>query len=146
MVLEGQRLLVESGPTVALIKLASLTTSVFTVFRKDFRTGYAILRYVLTMGSAHGYASDMFRARFFALLHEHWFEPLADDVGKARLAHAGLLAAGDLQFASYADFISMQALLECAPTLDECAADVERALAFAARTSHRHSSETFVAF
>ena len=51
-----------------------------------------------------------------------------------------------MNFACFTHFISLAALLDCSPTLDGCANDVEAALAFTSRTGNEHAAAAYVVF
>ena len=80
------------------------------------------------------------------MLAAPWFEPLEDSIHESQLAREGLIRGGDLQIACLTYQASQPALLDSAPTLDSCAADVDAALAFAARTGNDHASTFYLPF
>ena len=137
LVLESQRLWAEHGPCAALVANLSRTTLVAISLRQDYRTGYDAVRRVLAVSEARGYEPETSQARhLFAISTGHWFEPLENCIDQARRAREGLLMGGDLQSACHTYRTSIPGLLDCAPTLDSYAAEIDAGLAFAARTGN----------
>lgn len=135
--LESQRLWVEHGPCAALVANLSRAGLVSIWLRQDYRTGYDAVRHVMAVGEARGYEPETSQARHvFAIITGHWFEPLESCVEQAERAREGLLLGGDLQNACFTYRTSIPGQLECAPTLDSYAAEIESALAFATRTGN----------
>ena len=60
--------------------------------------------------------------------------PIEDVVQAARRARNGLIAGGDLAYVGYTQYVTVAGVLDCAPSLDGCIAEVEAALAFVRRT------------
>jgi diguanylate cyclase (GGDEF)-like protein len=146
LVLESWRLWAEHGPCAAMIACSSFVPLALMMVRGDYQTGYALSRHVLAVGDANGYGCELLRARFISLFSEHWFESLADDHSKARLIRTGLLQAGDVQYACFTYHVSVPALFECAPQLDEYVPELEAALSLASRSGDEHSSAMFLSF
>jgi predicted ATPase/signal transduction histidine kinase len=141
LVLESQRLWAEHGPCAALVANLSRAGLVSIWLRQDYRTGYDAVRHVVAMSEARGYEPQTSQARHvFANTAGHWFEPLESCVDQAQRAREGLLLGGDLQNACFTYRASVLGLLECAPTLDSYAAEIESGLAFAARTGNDQST------
>jgi len=137
LVLESQRLWAEHGPCAALVANLSRTTLVAISLRQDYRTGYDAVRRVLAVSEARGYEPETSQARhLFAISTGHWFEPLENCIDQAQRAREGLLMGGDLQSACHTYRTSIPGLLDCAPTLDSYAAEIDAGLAFAARTGN----------
>ncbi|MDB6153359.1 MAG: ATP-binding region, ATPase domain protein [Chthoniobacteraceae bacterium] len=147
LILESQRLWAKHGPCAALVANISPVGSVTIALRQDFRTGYIAARRALAVGESRGYEPETSWARFcFALFAIPWFEPLEHVVQQAQRAREGLLHGGDLQFACFTHYASISALLDCAPTLENCASEVEAALTFAARTGNDYIASCFIAY
>jgi len=137
LVLESQRLWAEHGPCAPLVANLSRAALVSIWLRQDYRTGYDAVRHVMALSEARGYEPETSQARHvFAITTGHWFEPLENCVEQAQRAREGLLLGGDLQNACFTYRTSIPGLLECAPTLDSYAAEIESAMAFAARTGN----------
>jgi signal transduction histidine kinase len=62
-----------------------------------------------------------------------WFEPVENSVQAAQRAREGLIAGGDLAHAGYAYITSVYSWLDCAPSLDSYATEVDAGLAFVRR-------------
>ena len=147
LVLHAQSLWVEYGPCAPLVAILSATTKVMAKRRQDYATGYRVNRHILAVGEARGYEPATSWARYtHARASMHWFEDLDEVLRQARRARRGLLAGGDLQYVCFTYYITLTALLECAPTLDRGEAEVKAALAFGARTGNLHSVATYVTF
>lgn len=141
LVLESQRLWDAYGPCAALVANISRITLVTIALRQDYRTGYDAVRHVLGMSEARGYEPETSQARhLFAISTAHWFEPLEHSLQQAQRAREGLLFSGDLQSACFTYRTSIPALLECAPSLESYATEIEAGLAFAARTGNDHAT------
>src|SRR6185503_17341040 len=74
----------------------------------------------------------------------HWFEPLEHGVAELQRAREGLLRGGDLQNACFTHMPSLSALFDCAPTLDDYAAEIDSALGLAARTGNDYAARPFL--
>ena len=137
LVLESWRLWVEYGPCAALVGPLSHLGFVTISLKGDYRSGHLALRQLLELSEARGWEPDTSQARcLYALSVAPWFDPLQESVRQAQRAHDGLLRGGDLQNACFTYYASIGQLLECAPSLDSFAAQLDGALAFAARTGN----------
>jgi len=141
--LQRQLLWREYGCPVALASGLVGNALALIAVREDFSRAYRLARFALdAVGNAS--ETDANRTRHvFALAASHWREPLDNTVGYAQHARDGLVAAGDVQFASYSYFASLPARLDCAPSLDSLANEAESAIAFAVRTNSSYVSEAF---
>ena len=133
---EALRIWVEHGPCPALLGAADLAAVAAVAVRGDYAVGYRALGRFLAVGEARGYEPGTSQVRFLFALHCCWFEPLENAVEQARRAREGLLAGGDLANVGYAYLVAVYCLLDCAPSLDACVAEVEAGLAFARRTGN----------
>src|SRR6185369_9826485 len=131
------------GPDPTLLTPAGNAPLVTITRRQDYRTGYRILRRILTVGQARGFEPEMWQARFlYVAVIGPWFDPLDDNVAATRRALEGLLRSGDLQNACWAHMVLEYHLLDCATTLDDHVAAVDAGLAFATRTGNDVACET----
>ncbi|GAA1033277.1 AAA family ATPase [Virgisporangium ochraceum] len=147
LVLESGRLWVTHDPAAALVGPLSHAAFVTCALRADYRTGRQVVRHVLAVSAARGYEPGRFQAQFlYALGTVAWFESPAECIRQAHEARDGLVRGGDLQNACYTYFASLPHSVDCAPTLDDCAAEVESALRFAALTGNAHAAGVFGAF
>jgi len=145
LILESQRLWAEHGPCAPLVASLSCSCVATIALGQDFRCGYAIVRHVLAIGEARGYEPETSQARFlYTVSAGHWFELLEDDLLHAQKAHEGLVRGGDLQMACWNYYPSLAAALDCAPTLESYAAEINAALAFAERTGNDYATATFL--
>ena len=136
--LEALRILIEHGPAPALVGSASRVTWAAMTLRDDPAAGYRAVRRILQLGEHRGYEPGTSEARSLFAVQSCWFEPLPVGIQAAQLAREGLIAAGDLANAGYTYHLASAALLDCAPTLHGCAAEVESGLAFVRRSGGEH--------
>lgn len=139
--LEALRIWLEHGPSPTLLGPASHTASVAMALRGDSTAGYRALRRILALGEARGYEPDTSQVRFLFAILSCWFEPIETSVQAALQAREGLIVGGDLANAAYAYLVSVCYLLDCAPSLDSFATEVEAGLAFAHRTGSEQTSQ-----
>ncbi|MFD0580648.1 AAA family ATPase [Dactylosporangium darangshiense] len=132
--LEALRIWIEHGPARTLLGPASHASWAALDLRDDYVAGYRLLRRVLATGEARGYEPDTSQARFLFALWSCWFEPIENSIQAARQAREGLIAGGDLDNAGHTYYPTVTGLLDCAPSLDAYAAEVEAGLAFVRRT------------
>jgi signal transduction histidine kinase len=138
--LEGLRIWLEHGPAPALIGPAGNTARVAVTLRGDYAAGSRAMRRILAFGEARGYEPGTSQARFRYAALACWSEPLENGVEAARRAREGLLAGGDLAYASYTYQPMLYYQLDSAPSLGVCAAEVEAGLAFVRRTGNEEVS------
>jgi signal transduction histidine kinase len=142
MSLEALRIWLEHGLARTLLGPASHAGAVAVALRGDYAAGYRLLRRILALGEAQGYESDTAQARFLFAVLCWWFDPIENGVHAAQQAREGLIAGGDLAYAGYTYYATVQSLVDCAPTLDSFVAEVEAGLAFLRRTGIEQISET----
>src|SRR5690606_6310939 len=136
LVLYCHQLWVAHGPCAALLTGFGGMPLV-TMALKDFRAGWAVIRHALAVGEARGYEPETSWVRHCAALFvQHWFEPLEASLPQAQRAREGLLRGGDLQYACFTYHTELAARLDCAAALDDTAAVIDVAGAFAARTGN----------
>ncbi len=138
--LEGLRIWLEHGPAPVLIGPAGNTARVVVTMRGDYAAGSRAMRRILAFGEARGYEPGTSQARFRYAALACWSEPLEGGVEAARRARDGLLAGGDLAYASYTYQPMVYYQLDSAPSLGVCAAEVEAGLAFVRRTGNEEVS------
>ncbi len=106
-----------------------------------------MVRRALDVAEALGYEVEAGQARMlYALSAGPWLSPLEECVQEAALARTALLRGGDLANAGFTYFASVCEVIDCAATLDDCQAEIEAALAFAARTGNIHQAAGTVAY
>jgi predicted ATPase/signal transduction histidine kinase len=132
--LEALRIWLEHGPGPTLLGPAGHTATAAMALRGDSAAAYRAIRRILALGEARGYEPDTSQARFLFAILSCWFEPIENGVQAAQRAREGLIAGGDLAHAGYAYIPSVQSLLDCTPSLDSYATEVEAGLAFVRRT------------
>jgi predicted ATPase/signal transduction histidine kinase len=132
--LEALRIWLEHGPGPTLLGPAGHTATAAMALRGDSAAAYRAIRRILALGEARGYEPDTSQARFLFAILSCWFEPIENGVQAAQRAREGLIAGGDLAHAGYAYIPSVQYLVDCAPSLDSYASEVEAGLAFVRRT------------
>ncbi len=136
---EALRIWLEHGPARALIGPAICAAFPVMGLRGDYTAGYRVARRILALSEARGYEPDTSQARFLFFLQSCWFEPIENGVQAAQRAREGLIAGGDLANAGYT-YEVVQFLLDSAPSLDSCAAEVEAGLAFVGRTGNEQTA------
>ena len=141
--LQALRIWVDHGPARTLVGPAAHHPFAAAALEGDYAVSYRVLRRVLALSEARGYEPETSQVRFLLGLLMWWFEPLEDSVDEARRAHEGLISGGDLDNAAYTYCTTMQALLECAPSLDACVGDVEAGLVFMRRIGSGNMVEFF---
>ncbi|CUU58065.1 diguanylate cyclase (GGDEF) domain-containing protein [Parafrankia irregularis] len=110
--------------------------------RGDYRTGYRVVQRLLSVSRSLGYDLEIGRAQYlYAAGVGHWFDSLEENISGARRALEVLVRSGDLQNASYTRYMLVHNLLDCAPTLDALAPEVDAALAAGAGTGNAHLVE-----
>ncbi|MER7278868.1 diguanylate cyclase [Dactylosporangium sp. NPDC000244] len=135
VVLESHRRWVEHGPSPSLMAGLGRIPTVVIAMGQDYRTAYDVARHVLAVGEDRGYVVGAARVRYvFAGFVQPWFEPLEANVATLARAREEVLHTGDVQYACFAYDFSIAALLDCAPTLDAWAAEIDAGLALAERT------------
>ncbi|HVZ45076.1 MAG TPA: AAA family ATPase [Ramlibacter sp.] len=141
LMLESQRLWAEHGACQELVASLGRMGGVMIGLRGDYRAAFEITRHVLQVGEALGYEPQTSEARgMYAGTACHWFEPLETTFHHAKRAYEGMQAAGDLSYACYVHRAVVLTLLDLAPTLDTCDAEVEAGLALCARTGNIHAA------
>jgi signal transduction histidine kinase/predicted ATPase len=138
--LEGLRIWLEHGPAPALIGSVSHTAFVAVTLRGDYAAGSRAMRRILAFGEARGYEPGTAQARFLHAVLACWSEPLENGVEAGRRAREGLLAGGDLAYASYTYLPTVYYQLDSAPSLGACLAEAEAGLAFARGTGNEEAS------
>jgi GAF domain-containing protein len=131
--LEALRIWLEHGPGPTLLGPAG-HAAVAAMARGDSAAGYRAIRRILALGEARGYEPDTSQVHFLFATFSCWFKPIENRVQAAQRAREGLIAGGDLAHAGYAYMPGVQSLLDCVPSLDSYATEVEAGLAFVRRT------------
>ena len=132
--LEAVRIWIEQGTARTLVGPASIVAFAATALRGDDAAGYRAMLRILALGEARGYEPETSRVRVPFALMACWFEPLENGVRVGQRAKEGLLAGGDLANVGYSYYTTVHYMLDCEPSLDTYAAEVEAGLAFAQRT------------
>ncbi len=109
--------------------------------RGDYAAAYRVARRVLALSEARGYVPDLSHARHVISLLQPWFEPVENGIPASQQAREGLLAGGDLAFTSYTYHQTVVGLLDCAPTLGACLAQVDAGLSFVRRTGSEQPNQ-----
>ena len=139
--LEALRIWREHGPGRSLIGPACHAAYAAAALRADYAAGYRAMRRIVALGEARGYELETSQARDFFAVLACWFEPIENTVAAAQGAREGLIAGGDLANAGYTYYQTVAGLLDCAPTLDNFAKEVEAGLAFVRRTGNEQISQ-----
>ncbi len=79
-----------------------------------------------------------------ALFGSHWVAPIADGLAVARRGFELLSESGDIQNAGFTFFETITGEIEHGSRLSEVEREVERALAFTARTHNLHAEQSYI--
>jgi signal transduction histidine kinase len=139
--LEALRIWVEHGPARTLVGPASHAAFAAVVVRGDYAAGYRAARRIVALGEARGYEPETSQARYVCAVLSCWFGPIEDGLHAAQRAREGLIAGGDLVYAGHVYHEAVYYQLECAPSLDVYAAEVEAGLAFLRQTGSKHTGQ-----
>ena len=139
--LEALRIWLDHGPSPTLIGPASHTAFVAVTLRGDYAAGHRAMRRILALGEARGYQPGTSHARFVFALLACWFGPIESGVHAGQRAREGLIAGGDMANGAYSYHPTVYYLLDCAPSLDVCVAEVESGLAFVRRTGNEEAGQ-----
>jgi hypothetical protein len=137
--LEALRIWLEHGPGRTLLAPASAAATI--ALHGDYAAGYQAMRRIVALGEARGYEPETSQARYRFGVLACWFEPIENAVHAVQRARAGLIAGGDLAYAGYTYHARLYYLLDCAPSLDSCVAEMEAGLAFARRTGGEQTAQ-----
>ena len=132
--LEALRIWREHGPARTLVGAASVAAFPAVALRGDYAAGYRAVRRILALGEARGYEPDTAQVRSLFAALSCWFEPIENGVQPAQRAREELIAGGDPANAGYTYYATVYYLLDSAPSLDSCVAEVAAGLAFVRRT------------
>jgi predicted ATPase/signal transduction histidine kinase len=139
--LEALRIWLEHGPAPALFWPCCCAGAAAVALRDDYAAGYRAVRRILALGEARGHEPGTSQARYLFVVYCWAFEPIENGVPAGRRAREGLIAGGDLVNGGYAYYSTTYYLLDCAPSLDACVAEVEAGLAFARRTGSEQTGQ-----
>ena len=139
--LEAPRIWLEHGPARPLVGPASHAAFATVVVRGDYAAAYRAARRIAALGEARGYEPETSQARYVAAVLSCWFEPIEDGLHAAQRAREGLIAGGDLVYAGHVYHEAVSYQLDCAPSLDAYAAEVEGGLAFLRQTGSEHTGQ-----
>jgi signal transduction histidine kinase len=139
--LEALRIWLEHGPARTLVGPASHAAFAAVVVHGDYAAGYRAAQRIVASGQARGYEPETSQARYVFAVLSCWFEPVEDGLHAAQRAREGLIAGGDLVYAGHVYHEAVYYQLECAPSLDVYAAEVEAGLAFLRQTGSEHTGQ-----
>ena len=144
--LEALRIWIDHGPGRTLVGAVSLAAFNAVALRGDYPAGYRAARRILELSEARGYEPETSQARFTFSLLSCWSEPIEHGVQAAQRAREGLIAGGDPHMAGHANAMVMDYLVDCAPTLDSFAAELDAGLAFVRRSGHEQAGQQLDAY
>ncbi len=136
----------EHGPARPLVGAATGIPVAAVALGNNYALPYRALRRLLALSEARGYELESSTPRCLLALLGWWFEPLEDSVDEARQAREGFIGGGDLGQAAYTFVPTVRALLECAPSLDACVAELDAGLAFVRRIGSVNMVEVLEAY
>ncbi len=135
------RIWTEHGAAATLVAPAINAAFSAIALRGDYAAAYRVARRVLALSEARDYVPDLSHARHVFSILQPWFELIENSVQTAQEAREGLLAGGDLAFTSYSYHMTVVGLLDCAPTMDACLAQVDAGLSFVRRTGSEQPNQ-----
>ncbi|MBC7604303.1 MAG: hypothetical protein H7255_16790, partial [Ramlibacter sp.] len=137
VILECLRMWTDHGPCADLLVGISRSAMMLIRSREDYRTGYEITRHVLEVGEALGFEPQTSEARAnFSYLSCPWIEPLESAARQALRAYEGVRSGGDLIYSCFLRRAMTWLLLETAPDIDTCLADIAQGLALCQRVGN----------
>ncbi|MDF2464181.1 MAG: ATP-binding region, ATPase domain protein [Ramlibacter sp.] len=138
VLLEAQRLWAEHGPAADLMGCLCNFGSMLISRRRDYRTAYDITRHVIAVGETCGFEVRTAASRTaFAMGVSPWFEPLEKALEHAIHGAEVFRACGeDASFACFLDIPKHFYLLEIAPDIETCDAEIEKARVLSRRTGN----------
>jgi signal transduction histidine kinase len=139
--LEALRICTEHGPGPTLVGPAAAAAFPAITQRDDYAAAYRTARRILALCEARSFEPGASHARVVVSLLNSWFEPVENSIEESQRARAGLLAGGELASAGGTYDQTVVGLLDCAPTLDGCMAEMNAAQAFKRRTGAIQTSE-----
>ncbi|OHV35275.1 MULTISPECIES: diguanylate cyclase [Pseudofrankia] len=132
------------GPDPSMLGPAGHIANLIIPRRHDYRVAHRVMRRIITVGLDRGYEPEVWHAQFlYTVSTGHWFGSLEDNVSVTRRASEGLVQGGDLQNACWTHYALLYDLLDCAPSLEIFAAELDEALAIAARTGNGYAEQMF---
>lgn len=143
LTVQAWRIWADHGPGRTLVGPLSHISYVMAGRRRDHRTGHRAMRRVLATSQARGWEPETSQARFLYALGGWCGDSLEDCVRHGRQAREGLIQGGDLQNACFTYAATAVQLLECAPSLELVATELEAGLAFARRTGSDQAAELY---
>jgi predicted ATPase len=147
LVLKSFELWTAHGPCAALVHPLSCVGFIMIDVRADYHRAYRITRRVLRASEARRYDAGTALARFnFSVGLAHWFEPFQACIAEAQRAHDELIRVGDMQFASFTYFASIQLLLESAASLDDVLREADAGIAFCVRSGNDQARSSYLAY
>jgi diguanylate cyclase (GGDEF)-like protein len=141
LVTECRRLWEEHGPCPSLAFPLSHAGLDLISTREDFRSGYRLVRRVLSVCEARGYDSEVPMVRYsFMNASVHWFDPLHESLAQAERACDELIRVGDPQMASAGYQSMMPLMLDSAVALQDFTATVNQGLILASDSGNTYAS------
>jgi signal transduction histidine kinase len=144
--MQALRIWREHGPARPLVGAATGIPVAAVALGNNYALPYRALRRLLALSEARGYEPESSTPRVLLALLGWWFEPLEGSVDEARQAREGFIGGGDLGQAAYTFVPTVRALLECAPSLDACVAELDAGLAFVRRIGSVNMVEVLEAY
>jgi signal transduction histidine kinase len=141
--MQALRIWREHGPARPLVGAATGIPVAAVALRDNYALPYRALRRLLALSEARGYEPESSTPRCLLALLGWWFEPLEDSVDEARQAREEFIGGGDLGNAAYTLVPTVRGMLECAPSLDACVAELDAGLAFVRRIGSVNMVEVF---
>ena len=143
----GARLIFKHGYTVDGLNLYGYIGFPLIAFRDDYVTGYQEAKLCLAKMEECNYQNAMGRNLLIFSLHFiHWIEDLRNSLTYAHESFRRNFEIGDMEYACFAYYTTLTALLETADHMEDLKLECEGAVAFARKTGNHHSIQSFINF
>jgi signal transduction histidine kinase len=129
------------GPSPALVGPISHAAYYAGLQTGDLTLAYRGLRRIVELGETHGFEPATSQARHMFAAVSCWFEPIERGVEAAHRARQGLIAGADPAYAGYTYQLAVPYLADCAPTLEDLAAEVRDGVEFLRQTGDEQTAQ-----
>lgn len=147
LLLRPVRIWMEDGYYVEVLGSAVSVLPPLIAFRGDYANGCRAMRVALEVALSRERGHPRVpRVQHIYGLGCHWFEPIEHAIEHARVAFAGCLRAGDMQYAYHTFYTSQAAVLETCSSLAQLQDEAAAALDFARKAGIRQGELSFLSF
>ena len=143
----GARRIFKYGYTVDGLNLYGYIGFPLMAYRGDHQTGYREAKLCIEkMTKMKTYGALGRNLLIFSLHFIHWIEDIKNSIPYARECYKRNLDIADMEYACFAYYTTLTALLETADHLDDLKLECGIAVDFAIKTGNNHSLQTFINF